>query len=72
MFRRAKSSRNLPGNRVTEEWKTRLIFYLKEVERLIMHLKHHVPPEVVRIESISRLVDDIRFERTEKSEGERQ
>jgi hypothetical protein len=45
---------------------------LKEVERHIMHLKHHVPPEVVSIESIGRLVDDIRFERTEKSKGKRQ
>jgi hypothetical protein len=38
---------------------------LDEVERLVMHLKHQVPPEAVGVDEIIRLVDEIRVERKE-------
>jgi hypothetical protein len=36
---------------------------LHEVERLLMHIEHHVPAEVVVTENVRRLVNDIRAER---------
>jgi hypothetical protein len=39
---------------------------LSEVERLVMHLRHHVPPEVVNIDELMRLVDEMRLERNEQ------
>jgi hypothetical protein len=39
---------------------------LDEVERLVMHLRHRVPPEVVGIDEIVRLIDEIRLERNEQ------
>lgn len=43
----------------------KVVQLLDEVERLVMHLRHRVPPEVVGIDQIVRLVDQIRLERNE-------
>jgi hypothetical protein len=43
-----------------------VVLLLNEVERLVMHLRHRVPPEIASIDEIVRLVDEMRSERNEQ------
>ena len=39
---------------------------LTHIERLLMHVRHSVPPEVVVVDDIERLIDELRAERKDR------
>jgi hypothetical protein len=39
---------------------------MTHVERLLLHVRHSVPPEVVVVDDVEKLIDEIRVERKER------
>jgi hypothetical protein len=42
---------------------------LTEVERLLLHIGHHIPPETVAVDDLRKLVGEIRQERDQERDA---